>query len=645
MTMNRGAIRRLPIVTAIAAAVVSFAAQAADFETEDGTQIIWNTTVSLGTAKRAANADPRLLHPANATLQGVSGATGGNTDDGDLNYNRGDTFSTLLKLVSDVEVKHDNVGGLVRVKAWTDYALKNNNVHHGSFNTGYRPEAPLSDRGFEEMAKFSGIALLDAYVYGNFETGIGDVKLTAGKHVLNWGESLFLQGVNQINPIDVSALRKPGTEIREVFLPIGMVSASVGLGNGVSVDGFVQAQKATTVVDGCGTYFLAVDASVGPNAQNACAGGFIQARAPSGDATGVAAGLYIPATSTVMPRSGGQFGVAVHFPVAALDTEFGLYAMNIDSRTPILSVVKGNSPFLATTPMVPGLTQSSIFWEYPTGIHIYGISASTTLAGWSVGSELSYTPNLPVQRSPGDLLGGLIYGTQSNVLSSMLTGSPVAGVPIAGLLNANRGPLAAQFNAASNGGIVAGYDRLRKTQLQANAIQGFSNVLGASTLTVAGEVGMQWAGVPSNTDGIRYGRSFVFGLANSPAYNLGAYPAALTQGGACPILNTTGQAGCQNDGFATPFSWGYRLRGQLAYTDAFNSGVTLKPTLAWSSDERGYSADGTFNKGRRILGLSLGAEYAKKYTAEIGYVSYSRSAPWDPLRDRDYYYASVSMAF
>ncbi len=660
MKQRRITSRPLQLSTAVAAALLSFSAQALDFEAGDGTKIIWNTTVSLGTAKRAGNADPKLLHPANAGLQGISGASGGNTDDSDLNYAKGATFSTLLKLVSDVEVKHDNLGGLVRVKAWSDYALKDNNVIHGSFNNNYAPYTPLSDKGFENLAKFSGAALLDAYVYGNFATGDSELRVTGGRHVLNWGESLFLQGLNQISPIDVSALRKPGAEIREALLPVSMLSASWGLGKGVSIDGFAQFQRATAVLDGCGTYFLTVDASVGPNAQNACAGGYLLAKAPAGDATAKAGGLYIPAVETVLPRSSGQFGLAAHFPVEVIDTEFGLYAMNIDARTPILSGVKGNSPFLATTPLIPGLSQAKIFWEYPESVHIYGISATTTMAGWSIGSELSHTPNLPVQVAPGDMLGTLVYGTQKNVLSALLAGllppSAAALAPTyAGLMNANGGPLSARWNALAAGAVFHGYDRIRKTQLQVNAIQMFSNVAGANTLTLAGELGMQWANVPGGADPVRYGRSFVFGIANAPSYNLGAYTSlpgaagavgsALTAAGVCPVLNTAGQAGCANDGFATSYAWGYRLRAQLAYTDAFGLGVTLKPTLSWSDDQKGYSVDGMFNQGRRVTGFSVGAEYAKKYNAEIGYVTYNRSAAWDPLRDRDYYFASANVAF
>ena len=35
------------------------------------------------------------------------------------------------------------------------------------------------------------------------------------------------------------------------------------------------------------------------------------------------------------PSDGGQFGFAFRFPVEKIDTEIGLYAMNIHSRLPV----------------------------------------------------------------------------------------------------------------------------------------------------------------------------------------------------------------------------------------------------------------------------------------------------------------------
>ena len=629
------------------------AAGAVTFDLDDGARVIWNTTVSAGTSVRAGDPDARLIHPNHAALYGIPGAVGGNTDDGTLNFEKGRAFSSPFKIVSDVEYKRGDFGGLLRAKAWYDYTLERKGVRHGSLVTRYEQGAPLDDSNYEDLAKFSGVALLDAYVYGGFRLpGDHDLRARLGRHVINWGESVFIQGVNQINPIDLPALRRPGTEVKEVLLPVNMLSANVGLGNGASLEGFYQLEWHNSVVDGCGTYFLAVDASVGPNTERACNGAFLQSLSaaqaaqlsallrrpiPAGDAGGVAAGAYLPASATREAGNTGQYGVSLRVPVPALDTELGLYALSYNSRVPALSTIKGNSPFPLTTQLLGSAArQESGFWEYPESVRLYGVSASTNIGGVAVGAELSHSPNFPVQISAGDLIAGLVYGSAPQALA-------VLGVtaPVAALMNANRGPLHSRFVAAQNGEVVSGFDRLRKTQLQVNAIQFFTNVLGAETLSVIGEVGAQRVNVPDSATGVRYGRSFVYGIATHPGYG----PLAGAVPGGCPLLNTPNQPGCENDGFVTPFSWGYRLRGQLAYANAFNLGFTLKPTLFWGHDVKGVAADGQFNEGRGTLGLTLALEYQKAYTFELGYVTYRNNAKWDALRDRDYYSASVSASF
>ena len=104
----------------------------------------------------------------------------------------------------------------------------------------------------------------------------------------------------------------------------------MGLGHGVSAEGFYyQFEWQNSVVDGCGTYFLAVvDASVGPNAQNACRAGFLQSLTaaqattlsgllhrtiPVGDAGGEAAGAFLPAVATREASSTRQFGLSMKF--------------------------------------------------------------------------------------------------------------------------------------------------------------------------------------------------------------------------------------------------------------------------------------------------------------------------------------------
>ncbi len=66
-------------------------------------------------------------------------------------------------------------------------------------------------------------------------------QIRVGDQVLSWGESTFIQnGINIINPFDVSKLRVPGAELKEGLVPVGMVSASISPTDYLTFEGFYQ---------------------------------------------------------------------------------------------------------------------------------------------------------------------------------------------------------------------------------------------------------------------------------------------------------------------------------------------------------------------------------------------------------------------
>ena len=105
----------------------------------------------------------------------------------------------------------------------------------------------------------------------------------------------------------------------------------------------------------------------------------------------------------------------------------------------------------------------------------------------------------------------------------MANGNDLIGAGILGI-----GPYrerAAAIQAQSEGSYLTGHDRFNKTQFQVNAVKTFSNILGAESLLVVGEIGSQWNDVPDYTKGgIRYGRGFMFGTGSGPGYGPGGIP-------------------------------------------------------------------------------------------------------------------------
>ena len=191
--------RRTVLATLLA---VAYAAPslASEFEFGDGWQGNVSSSVSVGSMWRIADRLPALYGQENGARIGLTNGTGANTiDEGNLNYAKGDRISTPLKLFSEVEGKKGTQGFLIRGKAWYDDALINNNVKFGNQGNGYSSGKPMSDSGFEKLSKYSGVYLLDAYVYDTFD-GLDKqpLQVRVGNQVVNWGESLFISGINQI---------------------------------------------------------------------------------------------------------------------------------------------------------------------------------------------------------------------------------------------------------------------------------------------------------------------------------------------------------------------------------------------------------------------------------------------------------------
>ena len=216
-TMSTTSIRSMPralrtaVQVALAAAVCApGAALAIDFSAGGWTNSL-NTTVSWGQLYRDEERDARLI----ATADGGAGRSP-NIDDGNLNYKKG-RVSNAFKLVAELSLEKGNFGLFVRGSALYDYEVQDSDT----------ARTPISSDGKDLAGSY--VRLLDAFGYGRGD--LSGLELRAGRQVVNWGESTFIQGGinNAINHFDVSALRVPGAELREAYLPQEIVKASFAL--------------------------------------------------------------------------------------------------------------------------------------------------------------------------------------------------------------------------------------------------------------------------------------------------------------------------------------------------------------------------------------------------------------------------------
>ncbi len=669
-TPVRGRIARAPLASAVAFALLgASAAQAFEFENGGLTGSL-DTTVGYGVSVRTEKADSNLIgkayynpllclqnvvlgpgnpcsvgFPGSAAQVAAKGRFSVNRDDGDLKYGKGDAFSNALKITSELSLKWGTWGAFTRASYFYDFENANRN--------------DLTEIAREKVGK--DFRLLDAFVFHDYNINGHKGSFRVGRQAVNWGESTFIQnGINVINPIDVSRLRVAGAELKEAYLPIDMLWGSFSFTDNLSMEALYMLEFEEVEVDPSGTYFSSNDfASPGGTyvmlgfgtspqpvsnperyAATCLPGGSVlnsdllgQYSAQTGSALGGATAVTIGCRSSVprLPnrnaRDSGQFGVAVHwFAENWGNTDFGFYFLNYHSRLPLLSGRTVSTAALTGTP--PGLT-AGFFVEYPEDIQMYGMSWNTSLPGgiaWQ--GELSYRPNMPLQVDDVELLFAALSPLNSFI--------PIPAARFCSQLNP--GCTASPFSTDQRG-----WRKHQVSQLQMTFTKAFPSVLGAEQVALVGEIGGTEVWDLEDPSVLRYEGE---GTDTGGGYDVGDVLAGL------PGSVVTLPGGLRNPqtlegGFATQFSWGYRVAARADYNSAFGTPLTLSPRIAFNHDVNGTSPGpgGNFLDGRKSGTLGLEANYLNKLVFDLSYTAFFGGGRFNQISDRDFASFTVKYSF
>ena len=463
---------RLRLAAAAATLLAAATAQAFTFDYGE-LQGSLDSTFSVGSAYRLQNPSADL-YATSASYDGTFGtAASVNGDDGNLNYGRG-LYSTVFKGTHDLQLKYGNLAAFFRTTYFKDFEVEESE----------HERTPLSTLGRRKVE--TDIALLDAYLSDKFEAAGMPAALRFGRQVLSWGESTFIpNGINAINPVDVSRLRTPGSELREALKPVPMVSGSISVNEALSFDAFYLLAFKKTDLDPRGSYFSTNDyASVGGDRV------YLGYGALSDQGTLGA----IPRAEDKLAKHQGQFGLAAHYLSSSLgDTEFGLFFLNYHSRAPLISAITPTGALntnlqapLTAALMSTGMSQSAAatqaaglwqlivlsqtnpgalnatqlatlrsssvqaaiagakkiaflsaaatgryFLEYPEDIQLYGASFNTTLGGTGVSlqGEVSYKANQPLQLDDVELLSSTVSALDASASTAYGTHNQLGNSP------------------------------------------------------------------------------------------------------------------------------------------------------------------------------------------------------------------------
>ncbi|MEO2149929.1 MAG: DUF1302 domain-containing protein [bacterium] len=563
----------------------------------------FDTTVSVGLSWRVSDPDLRLIGTAN-------GGTGNslNGDDGNLNYDAGDIFSENLKVLHEISFDYDDYFVFIRGFYFSDFAIREGDV--------LKEGRPALSGTAERFAGLNAV-LLDAYVRRDFGGIDNPLTLTVGSQVINWGESTFIQnGLNGVNPVDLSKLRAAGSEIKEALVPIPAAKFDYDLSDTVSLQGFYQLGWRPTRLEPIGTFFSVTDiASPGGNfvllgfGQTPDDGVFVQDNPPGASVfdPNDPVGVVVQRTGDRTPSNLGQYGISARWFAEELGgTEFGFYYTHLHSRLPIISAITGDP----LTSLPEGVTygdSAEYFLEYPEDITTIGVSFNTDLfdTGIAVQGEASLHLDQPLQVDDTEILFAALSPLNSGAFGPGTLGIFDFGETIHGFVR--KDVATAQFSLTK---VMAG-------------------VLGADQVAMVGEFAAMFVNEMEDQANFRYEATGTYTSGNDFFTGLGIQP------GTEPL-----------SAFPDQLSMGYKALVKATYYNAIGS-LALAPIIAFSQDIEGTSPVplANFIEGRKTVSASVTVGALGLWDVKLGYTNSFGAGRYNLRNDRDFMSLTASYSF
>lgn len=666
----------------------------------DGWLLQWRNRASLGAAWRMqhrdhaligkASLDPTLCAPddcialtpgdtePNERFLAAPGAMSSNTDDGDLNYDKGDLVSAGLKFTSKLQFGTVDYG--INLGALIFYDPVNTGFRQTHFNRIVQPGPQpgvrtRSDRpqDIEEQIGYN-IELQDANVYwftDSWEERPLEIRI--GRQVLTWGEAAVnVQGtLNFVNPPDANSLPRPGLELQDIYFPENMLVVRGPVRGNLSFEAFYQLEWRPYGFPARGSFFSFFDGGNDVTPNEYVVGPFgktpedpLQLGLPA-----LPLARQVTATSFSLlrvanhePSNTGQYGLALYW---LLDDYFdspislNFYYANYHSRLPSVSAYaadaactrrEGNAAGRDSTVLTfladcgfgnPGpdtfdalpLETGTYFLDYAEDIRLWGLSFDAEAYNLAIQGELVYRENQPVQVDLEDVLFTAfqpIFPRDDINLGVATLADSERAIPT--YLVQYRGGVPGEVVPNS---YVRGYERLKTV----HSTIGFTKITGARSLFGADEavylleVSGNWIPELPSLDRLQF---------EGPGTHTHFSPGIADTGDALkinPISNG-------RDGYVTDVAYGYRLATFYRYTDLFYPGFALRPLVIFAHDLQGVGPGlaENFLEGRKVIIGNLQGQY-RNWRMDLIYSWFTGGGDAHVLRDRDAFGVSVSYEF
>lgn len=617
------------------------------------------------------NAATNVIYPSADVWALTDAAYSTNGDLGNLSYDKGDAFSTQFIGLHELEAVYGDFGFFARGFYFYDFENSDSDRAYRNPITGNVADPCRDDKASEELCK--DFRLLDAFVYADFWLGEMPISLRLGDQVVSWGESTFIQhGINTTNPVDVSRAQAPGAELKEVFIPVGMLFGSIGLTDTLSLSGYYQYEWERSRLPVSGSYLAGNDfAGEGGSFNNIqlgfsgnpdidadslltqlnALGSALQAGA-SPAAIGQAYLAY-PTKVAVREQSDaahndaddqGQFGLKLTWFAADWnETEFSLYHINYHSQRPLVAGVTSDfSPEaiaadLALLASPGGITRDNLAdlraftksrFDYPEDIKLYGFSFNTTVGETAIAAEIAYREDEPLQIDDVELL----YTGMPEQLANAGLRPDLGGISQLNNIGRNVGP----------GETALGYLLSDTWQAQMTASHVFGPKFGTDNFILLGEAGYVKIMDFPDPSVIRLNSP---GTARTPSLE----PVLDAQGNVVSDragLHTGVSNGPETNPFASSGAWGYRLLAVADYNNIF-AGFNLRARATFSHDVNGTTPDPLFLflEDSKSANVAFTFDYLSKWSVTASYSSFwGGLGTTNALADRDFVSFNIKYA-
>lgn len=325
----------------------------------------WDNTIKYSAAWRVSKAD--------SSVADNSIGVQANTNDGDLNFDRG-LISNRFDLLSEFDLRYKrNYGLRLSGAAWYDDVYNQGNDNPGALGGALVNSTSVSrpDKFTEDTRDLHGrkAELLDAFIYGRYDVSDMALNLRAGRFTQLYGESLFF-GNNAIagaqSSLDlIKALSVPNSQFKEILRPIGQLTAQLQINQNVSLGAYYQLEWRKSRLPAAGSYFSFAD--------------FID---EGGESIILGPGVSVFRTGDIEASDSGQGGLQLK--IKSGNFEYGVYAAQYHDKMPQFYLYPDTGLY------------EQVFAE---NIRTLGLSVSTLIGETNVAAEMSYRHDMPLVAS------------------------------------------------------------------------------------------------------------------------------------------------------------------------------------------------------------------------------------------------------